>query len=196
MEIIYRSGKKSDSSSLAELINIASDGTLEYLFRDLIPDLTPVQIIANNLAADNYPHSYKSAIVAEFDRKIVGMSLSYPVDFHKITPEMTNFFPVERLEHFQDFYNNKIENSWFIDALCVARNYRKKGIGSKLIFLTKKKARENGYNILSLIVFADNINALKMYEKYGFKIVKRIDLKPDRLIPHQDGCFLMKFEIK
>ena len=64
MNIVYRTGEKNDCTKLAELINIASDGVVEYLFHGLVPGMTPVQVIANTHENDNYPHSYKSAIVA------------------------------------------------------------------------------------------------------------------------------------
>jgi hypothetical protein len=41
-DMIYRPAEKEDSAKLAELINIASDGVVEYLFHDLIPGMTPV----------------------------------------------------------------------------------------------------------------------------------------------------------
>ena len=62
------------------------------MFHDLIPDMTPVQIVAHNLESDNYPRSYKSAIVAESVKKIVGMALSIPSHFHMITEEMEKIF--------------------------------------------------------------------------------------------------------
>ncbi len=88
MGIQYRSGKKEDSGKIAELINIASDGVVEYLFQDLVPGMSPVQVVAHNLENDNYPHSYKSAVVASDGNTVVGMALSYPSSFHKLTNEM------------------------------------------------------------------------------------------------------------
>jgi ribosomal protein S18 acetylase RimI-like enzyme len=191
MDIIYRTGRKGDSLRLAELLDIASGGVMEYLFHDLIPGLTPLQIVAHNLESDNYRHSYKSAIVAEHDKMIVGMALSYPSHLHKITEEMRAFFPQERLEHIKSFYSVQVENSLFLDALCVSEESRGKGIGSELISLTKKKAREKGYDILSVIVFADNAKALHLYQRTGFEVVQKVELKSNEFIPHEGGCLLM-----
>jgi ribosomal protein S18 acetylase RimI-like enzyme len=195
MEIKYRSGEKKDCSKLAELINIASDGVVEYLFHDLIPRMTPVQVIAHNLENENYPHSYKSAIVATDKNDTVGMALSYPSSYHKITGEMRSFFPAERLEHLTAFYSSRVENTWFLDALCVIESHRRRGIGEKLISLTKERAIENGYNALSLIVFADNKLAIPVYEHTGFEVVQKVELRGNEFINHEDGCLLLKFEI-
>lgn len=64
MTFTYRPADKEDSARLAELINMASDGVVEYLFHDLIPGMSPVQVVAHNLENDSYPHSYKSAMMA------------------------------------------------------------------------------------------------------------------------------------
>lgn len=83
MGIQYRPGKKKDSNNIAELVDIVSGGAVEYLFHDLVPDMTPVQVVAHNLKNDYYPHSYKSTVVALDGQEIVGMALSYPSAFHK-----------------------------------------------------------------------------------------------------------------
>ena len=66
--------------------------------------MTPVQIVASNLESDSYPHSYRSVIVAEYDETIIGMSLSFPGKYHKITDEMKSFFPHDRINHFKHFF--------------------------------------------------------------------------------------------
>ncbi len=191
MNVIYRKGEKKDSLPIAELNHIASGGAIEFLFRDLIPNLTPVQIVAANLENDAYPHSYKSAIVAEYDGAVIGMSLSFPGKYHRITEEMKMFFPPDRIDHFRNFFSAPVEKSYFLDALCVREDFRNRGIGGQLIELTKGKARKEGYDSLSLLVFRDNTNARTVYEKNGFKTIDWIDLKPHERIPHEGGCVLM-----
>ena len=92
MSYKYGPAEKKDCAALAEFINMASDGVVEYLFRDLVPGMTPVQLIAHNLENDDSPHSYKSAIVARDGDDVVGMALSYPSDDHYISDEMRSFF--------------------------------------------------------------------------------------------------------
>jgi len=195
MEIKYRPGKKKDSATLAELINMASDGVVEYLFHGLVPGMTPVQVIAHNHENDNYPHSYKSAIIATDNNDIVGMALSYPSSYHKITDEMKNFFPEDRLKHFSHFYSSRIENSWFLDALSVVESHRRRGIGRELISHTKEVAIENGYNSLSLMVLADNALAIRLYKDFGFKVAQKVELGKNKFIEHAGGCLLMKCQI-
>jgi ribosomal protein S18 acetylase RimI-like enzyme len=196
MEISYRNGRKEDCTVLAKLINIASGGVIKYLFHDLIPGMKPVQMVAHNLSAEDSYYSYKSAIVAEYNQNLIGASLSYSSQFHRITEEMKNFLPEDRLEHFKSFYSSRVEDSLFLNALCVDEQFRGNGIGTQLITLTKKKAKEEGLKALSLMVFLDNIDAQRLYVRCGFKTVESVELKSHELIPHEGGCLLMKCDIE
>jgi ribosomal protein S18 acetylase RimI-like enzyme len=195
MDITYRPGRKGDSAKIAELIGLASGGVVEYLFHDVVPGLSPIQVLTYGLRNDQYPHSYRSAIVAEHNQEPVGMALSYPSHLHGITPEMRAFFPEDRLQHLNHFYSARVENSWLLDSLSVVQAYRRKGIAKRLIALTGEKARENGYATLSLIVFADNTPALILYEQLGFEVVQPVVLEGNAFIPHEKGCLLLRTEM-
>lgn len=194
-DVQYRSAKKEDSYRIAELDYIASGGASEFLFHDLVPNSTPVQVVAYGLENDFYPHSYRSAIVAELNNKIIGMSLSFPAEFHYVNDEMKKFFPSDRLEHFKEFFSTRVKDSYLIDAISVDKAYRNKGIGEKLLEKTIEKARNEGFSLLSLLVFADNHKAIKFYKAHGFAIVREVDLKEHELIPHKGGCLLLKASI-
>jgi len=194
MDITYRPGGKGDSAKIAELIGLASGGVVEYLFHDVVPGLSAIQVLTYGLKNDQYPHSYRSAIVAEHNQETVGMALSYPSHLHGITPEMRAFFPEDRLQHLNHFYSARVENSWLLDSLSVVQAYRRKGIAKRLIALTGEKARENGYSTLSLIVFSDNTPALNLYEQLGFEVVQPVVLTGNAFIPHEKGCLLLRTE--
>ncbi|MCK4819738.1 GNAT family N-acetyltransferase [bacterium] len=191
-DIKFREGRKEDSYRIAELDYIASSGAIEFLFHDLISDLSPIQIVASDFENDNYPHTFRSAIIAEYYDEIIGFSLSFPAKYHSITDEMRNFFPSDRLEHCKQFFSTRVEGSYFLDALCVEKKYRNMGIGNKLIDLTKNKAKNEGFKSLSLLVFADNTQALHVYKNNGFELIKNVELKSHELIPHEGGCLLLE----
>jgi ribosomal protein S18 acetylase RimI-like enzyme len=195
MDITYRTAREADCLRMAEMINIASGGVVEFLFRDLMPELTPVQMVAHNLENIQGAHTYKNGIVAETEDRVVGMALSFPSHFHEITAEMRQYFSPDRLEHLSDFYAARVEDSFFLDALCVDQRLRGNGIGGKLISLTKKKAKQSGFDTLSLVVFTDNTTALSVYYRHGFEIVAPVELNSHERIPHEGGCFLMKSHI-
>jgi GNAT superfamily N-acetyltransferase len=192
MQILFREGRKEDCNRIAELDNIASGGAISFLFHDLIPGMTPVQVVAQSLSSEGQAHSFRNTIAAEYNEQIIGMALSFPSRCHGITEELRNFLPPDRLEHFKDFFSSRVEDSYFLDALAVDEKYRNKGIGRGLIARTMEKARKEGFRTLSLITYADNRTALQLYQKIGFVIVKHIDLKRHPLLPHEGGCPLLK----
>jgi ribosomal protein S18 acetylase RimI-like enzyme len=105
---------------------------------------------------------------------------------------MTNFFPHDRLNHFKHFFSAPVDDSYFLDSLCVKEDFRNRGIGSKIIELTKIKASKEGYNSLCLLVFKDNTKAQNVYKKNGFEVIDRIELPSHKLMQHEGGCVLMK----
>ena len=192
MNISYRAGRKKDCSKLAEFIYIASDGVVEFLFRDLIPGRSPQQIVARNLDKDTGHYSYKNAVVAEVRDKVVGASFFYPSRFHVISDKMRQFFPQDRLEHLKYILSGRVENSLYLDTLCVDERFRGSGIGGKLITLTKNKAAEEGLKAVSLITLADNTNAHRLYYRCGFEIISHLEMAAHELIPHRGGAYLMR----
>jgi len=191
MNITYRTGRREDCLKLAEFIYIASDGVVEFLFRDFIPGRSPQQIVAHNIDKDTGHYTYKNTVVAENGRNVVGVSFFYPSRYHVISNEMRQFFPEDRLEHLKHVLSGRVENSLYIDTLCVDEKFRGNGIGGKLISMTKKKAAEEGSNALSLIALADNTNAHRLYYRCGFEIVSNVEMASHELIPHEGGAYLM-----
>jgi ribosomal protein S18 acetylase RimI-like enzyme len=192
MNITYRTGRKDDCPKLAELVYIASDGVVEFLFHDLVPGSSPTEVVAYNLQNDSGYYTYKNTIVAEVDAGVVGTCFYYPARYHVISDEMKSFFPADRLEHLKHILSGRVDDSLYIDTLCVDENYRGNGVGGELISLTKQKAVEQGFNSLSLIALADNTNAHRLYHRCGFEIVSDVEMEPHELIPHEGGALLMR----
>lgn len=69
----------------------------------------------------------------------------------------------------------KADRDWLvIDDLCVDARCRRKGIGRKLVDFAVRFARREGLPRIELNVYEDNLGAVKFYERYGFKIQKRV----------------------
>ena len=123
------------------------------------------------------------------------MSLSYPSHFHRISSGRRNFLPADRLKHIENIFNSRVEDSLYLDTLCVDEDFRGKGIGSKLLSLVLQKAGKQGFGAISLIVLSDNTRAQKLYQRHGFEIVHHIEMESHELIPHEGGAYLMKCKV-
>jgi ribosomal protein S18 acetylase RimI-like enzyme len=59
--------------------------------------------------------------------------------------------------------------NWILNDLYVAKNYRKQGVGSKLIEAAMQFAKATGATYVQLETMPDNITAQRLYEAIGFK---------------------------
>lgn len=59
-------------------------------------------------------------------------------------------------------------------GISVLKEYWSYGIGSKLLEEALTQANKEGYKQVELEVYADNLRAIKLYEKYGFKQYGRL----------------------
>ena len=75
-------------------------------------------------------------------------------------------FNIKEKDNHSMRYRKQLE----IEAICVDQRYRGKGIGTELLKYVKKIGKENNCTDLYLTVNEENANAIKVYEKFGFKI--------------------------
>jgi ribosomal protein S18 acetylase RimI-like enzyme len=195
MEMKYRQGRREDCRELSSLVDEASGGVVDFLFHDLLPGITPIQVVAQNLAADHEPHTYKNTVVAVADGSVAGLALSYPSRLHRISEEMRAFLPAERLAYLDTFYASRVEDSLYLDALAVKSSFRGQGVGSRLLDRVRERALDEDFPFLSLMVFADNDNAIRLYLRHGFEVFKKIPLARHPRIPHVGGCLLMRCRV-
>ena len=57
----------------------------------------------------------------------------------------------------------------YVFLLYVAKAHRRQGLGSALMAHAHKWAKQQGYEQMSLQVFEDNISAMSLYEKLGYR---------------------------
>lgn len=65
--------------------------------------------------------------------------------------------------------SNHIEKVGYLDHLCVYKNYRKHGIGEKLIEEFTSKMKNKKVTYLKLNAFEKNLPAIGLYKKMGFE---------------------------
>lgn len=195
MDIIYRKAQYSDCPIVAQYIYYASDGLLDYLFKDAIPDMTVTQLLTYGLADEQRYNSYKGVIIAEYNQQIIGMLQAYSHIHHQIDDEMRAIIPGERLEQLREFYDSSVDNSLLINAMYVDEKFRRQGIASQLISMVREEASSLGFDKLSLFVLADNTPAQELYRSTGFKTVKEVAFNDAAKINHAGGIDLMVCDI-
>jgi len=65
-----------------------------------------------------------------------------------------------------DWYN---KNTWWLQSVFVDKNYRKKGVFTKMFEHVKNQASDQNVDTIKLYVHNENINAIEAYEKIKMK---------------------------
>ena len=70
------------------------------------------------------------------------------------------------------YKQDEVEADW-LGWFCVKKSARRKGLGSELLLLAISEAKKRGKNFLRLYTTDDpeEIDAHRMFERYGFKVV-------------------------
>ncbi|MDB9524952.1 GNAT family N-acetyltransferase [Oscillatoria sp. CS-180] len=197
-QTIFRDAAIEDCPTVAQLMRIASDGVCDYIWslqQKEFPSLTPIEIGAKRYAEDEGNFSYRNCTIAlSSDRSenlpIQGMVMAFAVP-PETAVESPQDLPEEIGLEILAPYMMEHPNSWYICALAVFPQYRGQGIGTQLLDLAIKQAKERRLPTLSLLCFEQNTGALRLYQRYGFEIIDHAKVVPHPLIHHTGDILLM-----
>lgn len=145
-------------------------------------------------------HSKENIVVEEDDGKIRGMILAYPVrEMRRLAQNtakcLTELIRIAGLRdvarmvlrlRFNRYLPVAEGDGLFVANLAVFEEYRGRGVAVRLLQRAQEIAVEKGLGRLTLVVEVDNSHAKRVYEKFGFSEVKKVDF-PSRY--HKYGLF-------
>lgn len=188
-DVSFRPATRNDARVIAELFQISSEGVADYIWSQLdgpeYQGLDLVDVGAKRYEREGVDFSYQNCDIAEIDGEAVGMLHAYPMgESVGVAPEDCDpvLRPYAELEEPKSFY---------ISGLALFDKYRGSGIGTRLLDFAYKRARAEGLKKISLICFAENQGAYRLYEREGFADRGRRDVVPHPLIKHGGEAVLM-----
>ena len=176
MEITFRQTDRSDGDAafLSWGLNAAADGLM-----DLMMGKQRDRILSNVCRIPGHDLSLERAAIAETGGQRAGilmdMAAETMVDPFPVIRKSAGFrvlrilffgvpaMPILRATMRHD------PGEWYIQALAVSPDFRGKGIGTQLLSLAEKRAREHGAATLALDVASDNAGGIRLYSRFGFE---------------------------
>ena len=178
--ISIRPAEESDVIWGADLMFSSGPGVFSYVFA-VTPDRAK-EILRQAFAKPNHAFSYEYAQILEVDRQPAGIIMGYSgeVKHHaeeRIQSVMATIVPLHRvpriLVNLTDLSRIKqaVEvNQYFVLSLCIADEYRHKGLGTALLQDTELIARDLGCTHICLDLAYTNPHAQSWLTHLGYHI--------------------------
>jgi len=179
---------KRDARAIAELSDHAGHGIPGYLWSRSAEGGQPrIEIGIERVLREDANFSYLNAVVAEVDGGVAALMLAYPLPEHSDVnldevPDLVR--PLEKLEQ-------RVPGTFYINILATYPQYRGMGLGTKLLKAAHALASGAGCSELSLQVFEQNEDAVRLYERRGYREIARLPAVPHQSYPYEGYVVLM-----
>lgn len=183
-----RRATRKDAHAIAELSDYAGHGIPGYLWSQSAREGEPlIEVGIERALREDANFSYRNAVVAEVEGSVAALMIAYPLPEHSDVnldevPDLVR--PLEELEQ-------KVPGSFYINILATYPEFRGLGLGTKLLEAAPALASEAGCSELSLQVFEQNGDALRLYERHGYREIARLPAVPHPSYPYEGYVVLM-----
>lgn len=187
--VTIRKAILNDSKDFAELFLISAP-YFPILFGQKIRS-----VLQNLFSHRSNLFSFEHVYFAEVDNEGAGMILSYDWQtknrenlrtgfllFKEVGPFiLSKFLALMRFNTTVGKLNN---GEYYISNIAVYQKFRRKGIGKKLMLVAEKDAKRIRSNSIVLDVEQENLGAIAVYKKLGYRAVKEFSilLRKDRTL--------------
>ena len=172
-----------DVTACVDLLYISGPAIYRYSYAFDEPEIFDYMasqfVLSDTLLSVDYAY-----VEVDDHGRIKGVMLGYPIiEMNRIVKAMSrqlvSFLRTMGFRRFMTmlahmdlnrYFPKTDKNEFFICNLAVHEDFRRQGVGQRLLEKAQTLAREEGLPKLSLFVEVDNPGAIKLYEKYGFKV--------------------------
>lgn len=167
LEPPIRRAKAADGRALADLINIAGEGLPEHFWRQMAAEgEDPWELGARR---QGQKAEEGKVFVADEGAGVLAALTGYPIpDLPDPVPAGEDPLIVPLLE-----LENEAPGTFYVNVLAAYPEARGRGLGTRLMQLAEKIARENGISAMSIIVADGNSGARRLYERLGYREAAR-----------------------
>jgi ribosomal protein S18 acetylase RimI-like enzyme len=189
-EFRLRDAVKMDCAEIAKLFLIASDGLAEYIWGksveaklDLERDI--LEVGEKRYAREGVDFSWQNCRIMEVNGRIAGMLMAYKVpDEVDVDAGSGNDVVDPVLKPYTEL---EIPGSFYVAGIAVHARYRGMGLGKQLMLDAQARAVRQELNTVSLICFEENVRAMQMYRKLGYREHDRRAIVPQKCLRYTEG---------
>lgn len=186
IDVQIRPAVRADCRTVAGFYRISSDGVADYIWSTLAePGEAFLDVGQRRYEQEDSAFSYRNCTLATSGNEIVGMLCAFPLHREPAARDDVLdpvLMPYRELEE---------DNSYYICGMAVLPAHRNKGIGTRFMSVAEDKAKLLGYCKLSLVVFAENSAAQRLYARHDYAEVARARVVPHPLIRVTGDALLM-----
>ena len=127
----FRDALPADAYTLAELSIVAGDGLYEFLLGDMAPKEMLAGLLARSMKQDSGGNSWRHFFVAEDQGVVTGAVNAFPAEW--LREEDRDVLPADRVQVLDPIDQAQVWDSFLINSVAVRPDYRRRGIGTRLI---------------------------------------------------------------
>jgi ribosomal protein S18 acetylase RimI-like enzyme len=192
--LVVRRGQQEDLESIAQLAVEAAGDVVEFMAGAFGSRASAIDIYRSMVGEPNGVFSFSRCLVATVNGSIIGFANAFPAILLK--DELPIGQLSERELHLSSRTNLNDWDSYLLNNISVERSFRRCGVGAALIDSVFVGATCQGFRSITLHVWADNLHAIRLYKRLGFKQIAHADI-PWRLdLPHDGGSLLLRRKLR
>jgi ribosomal protein S18 acetylase RimI-like enzyme len=189
-QLELRSATADDVPALARLTAMAGDGLFDALYENTIPGVPTHGVIERRLLRTGTTKSFENCWVAALLNEVVGGLNAYPIDAEEADPA-NPLLRADRRYLLEPFKHLHVPGSFYLSTISVFPEYRGQGCGVKLLSFVRSHARKCGFGEISLISFEQNTRAVALYERFGFRVIRRRPAVAHQLVHYSSGNLVL-----
>ena len=183
--ITVRSAKPQDSAEAAKLIYMTGERIFKFLLHP--QEEKSVQILKRLYEKDANDFTHENAYIADMDGRIVGLvhvvdrdelKKNYRSTGLKLIKTMGLFPALKRMPRciqFERLFPQPEKDTMYINHLATFEEFRGQGVARKLMEFCEQQVVSRQLSKLALDVEVLNKGAIRVYEKFGFKTIQKIE---------------------
>lgn len=209
MDIALRPAQRDDAAALAEICLAADPEIFDFLYHGLLPGNGATALVKFLCVATDNMYSYEHFTLAVGNGEVLGGFNAVPTQ--RLAPLEWNLELILRKRlrlarwSMVRWYMRRIAlaaraetipappNSFFISNLAVFPRYRGQGVARALLEAAVSQGETNGLGSLSLFVWDDREDAVRLYLRNGFRVEQAGRFKQSTKLPHSGRALMVRW---